>query len=87
MVFPRSYSHFNPAERPASANHLRRPMTSHAIKMTKVHSARPRYKSENIVVVDLAIPRKRTIDHYEPEMDPYAREAIKNMLADQVINV
>ncbi|GBN68827.1 Kinesin-like protein KIF3B, partial [Araneus ventricosus] len=89
VIFPSemSYSHFNPAERPASANHLRRPMTSHAIKMTKVHSARPRYKSENIVVVDLAIPRKRTIDHYEPEMDPYAREAIKNMLADQVINV
>ncbi|CAL1290201.1 unnamed protein product [Larinioides sclopetarius] len=89
VIFPSemSYSHFNPAERPASANHLRRPMTSHAIKMTKVHSARPRYKNENIVAVDLAIPRKRTIDHYEPEMDPYAREAIKNMLADQVLNV
>ncbi|KAF8788569.1 kinesin-like protein KIF3B [Argiope bruennichi] len=89
VIFPSemSYSHFNPAERPASANHLRRPMTSHAIKMTKIHSARPRYKCENIVVVDLAVPRKRTIDHYEPEMDPYAREAIKNMLADQVINV
>ncbi|GFX20947.1 kinesin-like protein KIF3B [Trichonephila clavipes] len=88
VIFPSemSYSHFNPAERPASANHLRRPMTSHAIKMTRL-SSRPRYRSDNIVVVDFAIPRKRTIEKYEPEMDPYAREAIKNMLADQVINV
>ncbi|GFU18479.1 kinesin-like protein KIF3B [Nephila pilipes] len=88
VIFPSemSYSHFNPAERPASANHLRRPMTSHAMKMTRL-SSRPRYRSENIVVVDFAIPRKRTIEKYEPEMDPYAREAIKNMLADQVLNV
>lgn len=88
VIFPSemSYSHFNPAERPASANHLRRPMTSHAIKMTRL-SSRPRYRCENIVVVDFAVPRKRTIEKYEPEMDPYAREAIKNMLADQVINV
>ncbi|GIY34077.1 kinesin-like protein KIF3B [Caerostris darwini] len=89
VIFPSemSYSHFNPAERPASANHLRRPMTGHAMKMNRLHSSKPRYKCENIVVVDFAIPRKRTIEHYEPEMDPYAREAIKNMLADQIINV
>ncbi|KAG8188866.1 hypothetical protein JTE90_018272 [Oedothorax gibbosus] len=96
VIFPSemSYSHFNPAERPASANRLRRPMTSSALKLSKL-SARPHskvigfphYATENIVVVDLAMPRKRTIDHYEPEMDPYAREAIKNLLSDQIINV
>ncbi|XP_015914812.1 kinesin-like protein KIF3B isoform X2 [Parasteatoda tepidariorum] len=88
VIFPTemSYSHFNPAERPSSANEFRRPMTSHAIKMTRL-SARPRYRSENIVVVDFAVPRSRTIDHYEPEIDPYAREAIRKLLADQTINV
>ncbi|XP_054709356.1 kinesin-like protein KIF3B [Uloborus diversus] len=81
-----SYSHFNPAERPTSANQFRRPTTSFAAKMNKL-SPNPRFKSENIAVADFAMPRTRTIDHYEPDIDPYAREAVSNLLSTAVFHV
>ncbi|GIY22558.1 kinesin-like protein KIF3B [Caerostris extrusa] len=65
VIFPSemSYSHFNPAERPSSANHLRRPMTSHAIKMNRLHSSKPRYKSPEPVQRTLGRFGARTSSH------------------------
>ncbi|XP_035227190.1 kinesin-like protein KIF3B [Stegodyphus dumicola] len=92
VIYPAemTYSHFNPSERPLSS--LRRPMALHPQKIAHMRSNQQqnlvsRYKPENITAVDFVLPPKRTIDQYEKDLDPYAREAVKNVLSDETIDV
>ncbi|KFM80648.1 Kinesin-like protein KIF3B, partial [Stegodyphus mimosarum] len=88
VIYPAemTYSHFNPSERPLSS--LRRPMALYPQKMAHMRTNQQqnlvsRYKPENITAVDFVLPPKRTIHEYEKDLDPYAREAVKNVLSDE----
>lgn len=80
-------SHYNTAERPLSANQHRRPTTNYALKMARLTS-KPRYKSENIAVVDLCMPRKRSVE-FDPHsiIDPYMKAAIRSVISNEIYYV
>ncbi|CAD5116966.1 DgyrCDS5804 [Dimorphilus gyrociliatus] len=68
------------AKRPASAVGNRRPMSDYA-KTQALKTANPRYKGENILLVELDMPTRTTRDYEGPTVAPRVQAAIDAALA------
>lgn len=70
-------------KRPTSASGSRRPMSSFAKSQAMVGDQNPRFKSENILTLELDMPERTTyVFSEEALMDPGVREALKAVFVD-----
>ncbi|XP_015260569.1 PREDICTED: kinesin-like protein KIF3B [Cyprinodon variegatus] len=68
--------------RPPSAVSYRRPLSHFALTCQRMNSD-PRYKAENILMVDLDLPARTTKDYQEPVIAPQVAAALEDALRDE----
>lgn len=69
-------------QRPVSALGYRRPMSSFARSATLAGDMNPRFRSDNILNLELDMPERTTYDYEGPGMDPRVQAAINAAFAD-----
>lgn len=69
-------------KRPMSGSNMRRPTSEFAKMATAMGDMNPRFRSENILNLELDMPERTTYDYEGPKMDPRVQSAINAAFAD-----
>mmetsp|Transcript_26474 Transcript_26474/g.77839 ORF Transcript_26474/g.77839 Transcript_26474/m.77839 type:complete len:766 (-) Transcript_26474:425-2722(-) len=68
--------------RPQASRHARRPVSVHARIANMLGGANPRFRSENVLGLDLEMPERTTQDYEEVAVNPSIQQAIQDALDD-----
>ncbi|OAF67122.1 hypothetical protein A3Q56_05148 [Intoshia linei] len=67
------------SDRPMASNNFKRPTTQYSRMAGKIQG-NPRYKDENIIILQLDMPTRTTLDFIRPIVDPQIQSALEKAL-------
>lgn len=70
-------------ERPLARTGTRRPISDFALQAIQGRSGNPRFKSENILSLELIMPERTTSDYEGPSVAPSVQQALEDALAEE----